>query len=242
MKKYHIGKILAIGIIVLFIGTGINPSSGINIDEEPILPTTRGNTLYVGGNGPNNYTKIQDAIENTSDGDTVFVFDDSSPYYENVRVNKSINLMGEDMDSTVIDGSGIGDVVSISHIRVNVSGFTIQNSGDKSYDAGINIHLSDAIIIGNNILNNRIGVRISGWNIFSGPIYIDGCFIIKNNFLDNTIDAFFTNSRNNRWRQNYWNRPRLFPKIIIGNNHISSSIGFLWVNIDWLPALRPYDN
>jgi len=33
-----------------------------------------GNTLYVGGSGPNNYTKIQDAIDNASNGDTVFVY------------------------------------------------------------------------------------------------------------------------------------------------------------------------
>jgi hypothetical protein len=33
-----------------------------------------GNILYVGGGGPGNYTKIQDAINNAINGDTIFVF------------------------------------------------------------------------------------------------------------------------------------------------------------------------
>jgi len=46
------------------------------------LLTTTGSTLYVGGSGPNNYTSIQDAINDASDGDTIYVYDDSSPYHE----------------------------------------------------------------------------------------------------------------------------------------------------------------
>lgn len=48
---------------------------------------TPGNKLYVGGTA-NNYTRIQDAINAANDGDTIFVYDDSSPYYENLIINK----------------------------------------------------------------------------------------------------------------------------------------------------------
>ncbi|RLF42667.1 MAG: hypothetical protein DRN17_07450, partial [Thermoplasmata archaeon] len=41
-----------------------------------------GNTLYVGGSGEGNYSSIQDAVDNASNGDTIYVYDDSSPYYE----------------------------------------------------------------------------------------------------------------------------------------------------------------
>ena len=47
-------------------------------------------TLYVGGSGLGNYTSIQDAINDSVDGDTVFVYDEGSPYYENLVVNRSI--------------------------------------------------------------------------------------------------------------------------------------------------------
>ena len=89
---------MAVGIILLFIGTAIIPSSGQKM-EKLSLPTSRGNILYVGGSGPGNYSKIQDAIDNASDGDTVFVFNDSSPYNENIIVNKQISLIGEDLSS-----------------------------------------------------------------------------------------------------------------------------------------------
>jgi hypothetical protein len=46
MKK----KCLAVGIILLFVGTCIIP--GIAQDTEKTLPTSRGTWLYVGGNGP----------------------------------------------------------------------------------------------------------------------------------------------------------------------------------------------
>ena len=88
---------------------------------------TGGNILYVGGSGANNYTKIQDAINAASNGDTIFVY--SGTYYENVVINKSINLIGEDKNTTIIDGNGIGNVVYITANNVNLSGFSIINSG-----------------------------------------------------------------------------------------------------------------
>ena len=118
---------------------------------------TSGNILYVGGSGPGNYTKIQDAIDNSSHGDTVYVYNDSSPYYENINVNKSINLVGENRETTTIDGNESGDVVSISTDWVNISGFTIQNSG---YEAGIKIISNHNTITGNIISNNRMGIAL----------------------------------------------------------------------------------
>ena len=61
---------------------------GVNTTENKLKPLFNGNTLFVGGIGLNNYTKIQDAIDNSSDGDSVYVFDDSSPYFENLVINK----------------------------------------------------------------------------------------------------------------------------------------------------------
>ena len=40
------------------------------------LKNLYGNILYVGGSGPGNFTSIQDAVNNASEGDTVFVFDE----------------------------------------------------------------------------------------------------------------------------------------------------------------------
>ena len=63
-KKILIGSIIAVALIVLS-----SFSSVAAIDT----PKNRGNgdTLYVGGTGEGNYTKIQDAIDNASNGDRV---------------------------------------------------------------------------------------------------------------------------------------------------------------------------
>jgi parallel beta-helix repeat protein len=128
-----------------------------------------GNILYVGGSGPENYSSIQNAINNASTNDTVFVYDDSSPYIENIIINKSISLKGEDKNSTIIDGSKIGDVIFVSANFVNISGFTIENSGNVNRDAGIKIQSKKNRVIGNIIQNNDDGIGLisASYNIIT---------------------------------------------------------------------------
>jgi pectin methylesterase-like acyl-CoA thioesterase len=59
-------------------------------------------TIYVDDDGGADYVTIQEAINNASAGDTVYVYE--GHYYENIVVNKSISLTGEDRDNTIIDG------------------------------------------------------------------------------------------------------------------------------------------
>ncbi|MCD6573643.1 MAG: right-handed parallel beta-helix repeat-containing protein, partial [Thermoplasmata archaeon] len=125
-------SIVIAGFIIAEIKNGITS----NVEAQPAL--TGGNTLYVGGSGLNNYTSIQDAIDNASDGDTIYVY--SGIYYENVVINKRINLVGEDRNTTIIDGSGSGNVVEITADCVTISDFTVQNSGSNWSDAGIKLH------------------------------------------------------------------------------------------------------
>ena len=151
----------------------INPSVAVDTVNKTHMPVSNGDTLYVGGSGPDNYTKIQDAIDNASDGDTVFVYAYSSPYYESIEIDKTINLIGENKDTTIINGSGTGDVVSVDADWVNVSGFTVQNSGANWGDAGIEI-LSNNTNICDNIINfNRDGIFL--W------------YVNKNTIKDNII-------------------------------------------------------
>jgi hypothetical protein len=143
---------------------------------------TPGNILFVGGNGTGNYSNIQDAINDSSDGDTVYVYDDSSPYYENVVVNKSITLMGEDRNNTIIDANGVGDVFYVSASNVTISGFTIQNSGNGTHNnAGIVIHSSYNIVNDNIISNNN------ECGIYCRMEYKYGNNIIYDNIIENNI-------------------------------------------------------
>jgi len=122
MKK----KWLAVGIILLFIGIAYAPVMAQNTEKH--LAPSRETWLYVGGSGPGNYTRIQNAIDNASDGDSIFVY--QGIYNENIKVLKSVDLLGEEQMLTIIDGQETGGhVVSILSPGVTLEGFTIQNSG-----------------------------------------------------------------------------------------------------------------
>ena len=130
-----------------------NVENYILLEKEPYsaLLNLDGNTLYVGGSGPNNYTTIQSAINDSADGYTVFVYDDSSPYYENIIINNSIQLLAESKETTVINGNDSGDVITITVDYVIISGFTIEDSGDdySNHDAGIKLLSNENIITDN---------------------------------------------------------------------------------------------
>lgn len=199
MKKCLGKKSFAIGIIFFFAGASVIPSTGTNIRiEKPSIVLNSGNILYVGGSGPNNYTTIQNAIDNASDDDTVFVYSGiyDDYYITNeacVRIKKCINLVGEDKNSTIIDGRSIGKVIwtDPSAGGVTISGFTIQNSGNNEYDAGIWLSSPNSFISGNKIISNRMGIGLWG-----------GYSTIKDNIISNNGDGIRLSSGDNTIESN----------------------------------------
>lgn len=183
-------RLLSIGIILLFIGLSISSSTGFNT-EKLVQPFSSGNTLYVGGSGPGNYTKIQDAIDEASDGDTVFVYNDSSPYYESLLIKKQINLIGENKDTTIIDGIGENVVIEIIADKTTIFNFSIRNSSGGFYDhAGIRIRSNinkisfcDLYSNSNGLLIESRGNIINDCRIFSNKHY--GFYAISDN---NTVN------------------------------------------------------
>jgi nitrous oxidase accessory protein NosD len=152
-------KCLVVGITLLFIGTAIIPSIGQPI-EEVTLPISKGNTLYVGGSRPGNYSKIQDAINASYDGDTVFVFQGS--YHEKVFINKSISVLGENASRTFInytlEPNWYQHVVLICSHNVVFSGFTVVlEQGDS---VGIRLNDSQNCTLSHNILKASWGMYL----------------------------------------------------------------------------------
>jgi parallel beta-helix repeat protein len=157
-----------------------------------------GTILYVGGNGPGNYTSIQQAIDDASPGDTVYVYDDASPYYEHLLINKSVNLVGENRTSTVIDAGQNGTVIFIPGDRVTVSGFTLQNSSLDGFEAGVMI-IGDYNTIANNIVrsNRANGVVTLCTKVDIGYNNVTGNIITENGVGVNFDSGSFNNiSRN----------------------------------------------
>jgi parallel beta-helix repeat protein len=187
-------KSLLVAIILLLVGTNVVPGFHVNLSDNPQL-MNRGR-LYVGGSGPGNYTTIQDAINHASDGDTVYVY--KGIYNENVVVNKSITLEGENQNNTIIDGQKAGTVISVHNTSVCVKGFTIQNSGWKflSLRAGIKITARNTTILNNIISSNQIGIYLSSSNNkvienkITKNIFCVNLYSSSNNTLDSNIIRF----------------------------------------------------
>ena len=188
-----------------------------------MLPTLVGNWFYVGGSGPGNYTTIQDAIDNASDGDTVFVF--NGTYFGYVIINKAITLVGQEKNTTIIIGY-FAYTISIITDSVHMSGFTIYNNATRG--EGVRIDSSYNIITNTiiDIPNDRI--RLYGHhNTFSGNIikntylYISGDDnIVTNNVFSNEYHNPFIDDIYGIYLMDCWDN-------IISNNSFYNSGVFI---------------
>jgi len=172
---------LTVGIILLFVGIAYAPVIAKNIEKQ--LPTSRGNWLYVGGDGPGNYTRIQQAINASSNGDTVFVY--NGIYFENILIDKKITLKGEDNSNTIINGDMVIEyVVRVIINSVNISGFKIIHAGD-----GIQIYSNNNSITNNNLTEN----------VWFGIAIYHGCnnIVYENVIIDNCGGVLLKSGQNN---------------------------------------------
>jgi parallel beta-helix repeat protein len=180
-------KGLVVGIICLFVGTGVIPSTVGIIKEKNVL-------MNLSSRG-----YIQGLIDNASDGDTIYI--QSGTYYENnIIINKSITLIGEDKNTTIIDGFG-STIISIVSDGVDISRFTIRN-GYSWMLPGIGISSSFCTISDNIITSNYFGISLYDYshrnniinNIFTHNDdgahlydYSDQNNIINNIFMNNSL-------------------------------------------------------
>ena len=178
MKSILLAISLSLFFLVFFSGC---------IEETPVINL---DMIYVDDDGNADCTSIQDAVDDASDGDTIFVY--AGVYQENVFVNKSINITGEDSNRTVIDGGSSGDVLYLSADWVNISGFTIQNGGDRTSfkgqgqdaDAGIDVRSNNSTISNNEIMSNDAGCGIY--------VYDSNNNIVMNNYFSNNNYGIYT--------------------------------------------------
>jgi parallel beta-helix repeat protein len=137
---------------------------------KKVLAQTNPKIIVVAKDGSGNFTTIQEAIINAGDGDVISVR--KGIYVEHVVVNKSISLVGEDRDLTVIDGNNTGSVVYLTANTVHISGFTLRYSGLLEH--GVHLDRSNGNNISQNIImsTNGIGLYYSSNNIVSGNTII----------------------------------------------------------------------
>ncbi len=149
---------------------------------------------------PQDYSTIGEAISHASAGDTILI--QSGVYNENLIIDKSLTLEGQNQANTIIMGKGDSTPTSVLILAANgvkISGLTIEsisNSNTTRYAYGIWVEGDNITITGNIIQNTYIGIFCSTQssttitqNTITGSIKdaIRFCAGSQNNISDNNI-------------------------------------------------------
>ena len=212
-------------IIILFLYSSNNFS---------IIKTSKAsetNTIFVGGTGDKNYSKIQDAIDNSKENDTIFVFD--GIYNESIVVNKSINLFGLKKNNVTINGTDNLYVFLIKSSYVNISGFNILGGKIGIFVSGQEFLFNN--FSGNNISNNSECIRFvntSNNKIFDNIIQSQSNFgIILYESCNNTISENFLVDNGKAISINKWSDNNEIYKNNLTENEFGISFDFSYNNL-----------
>ena len=225
---------LIIGVAILLVLLCIAPTPVSfeiknNRSENNLL---NGNTWYVGGSGPGNFSKIQDAIDNCSNGDTVFVY--SGSYFENILINKSISLIGQNKSNTIIQGRKNRDVVTIVASNVLVENFVLNTSELFISKSGVKIYsdINNIKIKNNKITNNFIGISIGEEYFYDEITHVT----IENNFIQNdrngvVLNYGFENTiSNNTFIDNGIFIPKIYTRDITVKNNTVNGLPLIYLD------------
>ncbi len=218
MKKV----IIILTILVLFLNINNHTcSKELNYNFK----TLNSPTIYVDDdniNGPWNgtiqypYRCINDGIKNSTDGDTIYVL--NGIYNETISINKTIKLIGEQKNSTIIDGGYAEVILHLIKDNIVINNITVRNSNGYLSNSGIKIVSNKNSIINCSIYRTKTGIHLK--NTYSN--LIDNCTLHTNGngiFLDssekntisgclichNSIGIDIENSKNNLITHNYMN-------------------------------------
>jgi hypothetical protein len=180
------------GIAAIWISLVIIFSAIVIINDT--VPKVKGTTFTVDDDGPADFTTIQEAVDAAISGDTIFVF--NGTYYENVVVNKTINLTGENKNDVIIDGEKNGPALLIKDIiDVSISSLSIHNGSSSS--GSLNMDNASCTLSNCNV-NGSQGDDSLMWaeNGSPGVSSTDSIFFISNStiyggaggdYIDNTV-------------------------------------------------------
>jgi parallel beta-helix repeat protein len=139
-----------------------------------------------------NGDSIQEAINSSQPGDTIFIHE--GIYHEQLIVDKTVGIIGSGQD-TIIDGGGVGTVIFVRYVSgVNISGLVIQNSGGFSYisrNCGIHLMHCRRCNISRNVFTKNyygVGLTDSYENLVNINILRENsCGVLLSNSTENVI-------------------------------------------------------
>jgi parallel beta-helix repeat protein len=191
---------------------------------------------------PEDYSTIQVAIDHANLGDTIQV--SSGTYHENLFINKTLTLIGEDKVNTIIVGNG-NSVIQANLTTVNISGFTLTNGTN-----GIMLETCNGSIIRDNNVENHLSRGIWLYHSYSNTVsdnfvsnsswrgivlcgHSSENIIIRNTIKDNPNGIALTGWKNLICHNNFINNQNQTEMIESFNNTWDNSLeGNYWSNYE----------
>ena len=236
-------KLVSTLIVILILILTILPldTKGIALSQSDIIYVDDDNTEGPwDGSMEHPYNVILYAIENATDGDTIYVYNGTYNDYfpkwrSSVSIYKEINLIGENKHNTILNGNKNNSVILIAVSNVTVTGFTIQNyNNQKEWEWNNGLFISGTgygiVNIYDNIVKNcSYGISISNSrneiSIYNNTIFNNGIGICSE-FSVSPIRIIDNNVFNNiRGILSFMSDLRLMGNFI-GNNKIGIIIKF----------------
>lgn len=163
-----------------------------------LIVTANAATLTVDDTGGADFSKIQDAINASNDGDTILVH--SGTYFENVDVTKQIILRGIASDGSrpIVDAGGIGNVITLNAGETVLENFTVKGSGSEWGNSGIYVQSfkNNNTIRNNDVYDNYFGIYL---------YFSENNTLSDNNASENKRGIFLDYSESNELISNYVN-------------------------------------
>jgi parallel beta-helix repeat protein len=160
-------KSLALVLVTLFlISIVILPPATVKAQSKTIVV-------------PDDYPKIQEAINQANAGDSVLVKSGNYTLYDypfGLTINKSITLIGQNKQDTILAQHiyiypPVEAAILVSADNVTISGFTVKSGPDSIVITGSNCKITD---------NNILGSFYNGLDINGSNSIISGNFIANN--------------------------------------------------------------
>lgn len=156
IQQFCTHKILVIILVFSLIISGVTFGNSNDMQVNASNADFSDVILYVGGSEEGNYSSIQHALDNASNHTTIYIY--QGIYKENIVINKSIHLTGEDKSHTVIDGNDENNVIIVLADSVIISNLTIKNSGTSEKNSGILINSTNVTVTNSIITRNLNGI------------------------------------------------------------------------------------
>lgn len=135
-----------------------------------LAPNTAAETITVSPSGSGNFTTIQEALDASSDYDTVEIWE--GVYDENIQINESIEIIGN--GSVILSDGGVA--VTVFADFANIDNLTVLFNGSSPAATDIGVNNSGAGVLltrctiegfGTGFLNNYVGMELMFNNIIN---------------------------------------------------------------------------